>query len=133
MGDDRIRVRASLDALALVREFVERQATAAGFSTHGAAELVLAVDEAVTNSVEHGLRGNEGRIEVSVVPQRDGLRVIIRDDAALFDPTRAIAAPLDRAKPGGFGVELMHRLVDRVDYRVTRTGQNELTLLKTRR
>ena len=138
MGDDRIRVRASLDALALVREFVERQATAAGFSTDGAAELVLAVDEAVTNSVEHGLRGNEGRIEVSVVPQRDGLRVIIRDDAALFDPTRAIAtqldlSPLDRAKPGGFGVELMHRLVDGVDYRVTGNGQNELTLLKTRR
>ena len=51
--------------------------------------------------------------------------MIIRDDAALFDPTRAIAtqldlSPLDRAKPGGFGVELMHRLVDRVDYRVTR-------------
>lgn len=138
MSDDRIRVRASLDALALVRAFVERQATAAGFSKDGAAELVLAVDEAVSNCFEHGLRGNDGEIEVSVVPQRDALQVIVRDDAALFDPTRATAthqdlSPLDRAKPGGYGIELMHRLVDRVGYCVTGDGQNELTLRKTRR
>ena len=138
MGDDRIRVRASLDALALVREFVERRATAAGFSKDGAAELVLAVDEAVSNCVEHGLRGNEGEIEVCVEPQSDALRVIVRDDAASFDPTQATTAhldlsPLDRARPGGFGLELMHRLVDGVDYRITGDGQNELSLLKRRR
>lgn len=137
MSDDRIRVRTDFDALALVRAFVERQADAAGFSQDGAAELVLAVDEAVSNCVEHGLRGNEGEIEVRVVAERDALRVIVRDDAALFDATQTTAthldqSPLDRAKPGGFGLELMHRLVDGVDYRITGDGQNELTLLKRR-
>ena len=137
MSDDRIRVKAGLDDLSLVRAFVERHAHAAGLSQDGAAELVLAVDEAVSNCVEHGLRGMEGEIEVCVVPQQDALRVIVRDDAALFDPTRGLTAPLDvspldRARPGGFGVELMHRLVDQLDYRITGEGQNELTLLKRR-
>ena len=137
MSGERIRVKAGLDELARVRAFVERQATAAGLSQDAAAELVLAVDEAVSNCVEHGLRGNDGAIEVCVVAQHDAVRVIVRDDAVLFDPTRAIAAtlevsPLDRARPGGFGVELMHRLVDKVDYRVTGDGQNELTLWKRR-
>ena len=137
MSGDRIRVKAGLDDLGLVRAFVERHAHAAGLSRDGAAELVLAVDEAVSNCVEHGLRGNEGEIEVRVEPQSDALRVIVRDDAVLFDPTRVTPAhldlsPLDRARPGGFGLELMHRLVDGVDYRVTGDGQNELSLLKRR-
>lgn len=137
MSGDRIRVKAGLDDLAVVRAFVERHAHAAGLSQDGAAELVLAVDEALSNCVEHGLRGNQGEIEVCVEPQSDALRVIVRDDAALFDPTRATPArldlsPLDRAGPGGFGLELMHRLVDGVDYRVTGDGQNELSLLKRR-
>jgi len=137
MSDDRIRVKAGLDDLSLVRAFVERHAHSAGLSQDGAAELVLAVDEAVSNCVEHGLRGTEGEIEVCVVQQQDALRVIVRDDGALFDPTRALTAPLDvspldRARPGGFGVELMHRLVDQLDYRITGEGQNELTLLKRR-
>ena len=73
----------------------------------------------------------------NLMQQQDALRVIVRDDAALFDPTRALTAPLDvspldRARPGGFGVELMHRLVDQLDYRITGEGQNELTLLKRR-
>ena len=137
MSGDRIRVKAGLDELARVRAFVECQATAAGLSPDGVADLVLAVDEAVSNCVEHGLRGNDGEIEICVVTERDAVRVIVRDDAMLFDSTRVIAAqldvsPLDRARPGGFGVELMHRLVDKVDYRVTGDGQNELTLLKRR-
>ena len=137
MSGDRIRVKAGLDDLGLVRAFVERHAHAAGLSQDGAAELVLAVDEALSNCVEHGLRGNEGEIEVRVEPQSDALRVIVRDDAVPFDPTRATAAhldlsPLDRAKSGGFGLELMNRLVDGTDYRVTGDGLNELSLLKRR-
>jgi serine/threonine-protein kinase RsbW len=135
MIGDRIRVKAGLDDLARVRAFVEGHAHAAGLSQDGVAELVLAVDEAVSNCVEHGLRGDEGEIEVRVEPQRNALRVIIRDDAARFDPTRAPAthldlSPLDRAQPGGFGLELMNRLVDGIDYRVTDDGLNELSLLK---
>ena len=84
-----------------------------------------------------GCAETTGEIEVRVEPQRDALRVIVRDDAVLFDPSRARAthldlSPLDRAKSGGFGLELMHRLVDGVDYRITGDGQNELSLLKRR-
>lgn len=137
MGGERIRVKAGLDDLGRIRAFVERHATAAGLSQDRAADLLLAVDEAVSNCVEHGLHGSDGAIEVCVVPESDAVRVIVRDDAALFDPTRAIAAdldvsPLDRARPGGFGIELMHRLVDKLDYRINGDGQNELTLLKRR-
>jgi anti-sigma regulatory factor (Ser/Thr protein kinase) len=137
MSGDRIRIKAGLDDLSLVRAFVERHAKAAGLSQDEAAELVLAVDEAVTNCIEHGLGASEGEIEVCVVLHGDALQVIVRDDAAPFDPTRARAthqdrSPLHRATPGGFGLELMHRLVDGIDYRITGDGHNELTLMKRR-
>lgn len=137
MSVDSIRVKALFDSLGRVRAFVERQAGAAGLSAHGTGDLVLAVDEAVSNSIEHGLREGEGEIEVRAVHEPDALQVIIRDDAAPFDPTRAAvarldASPLDRARPGGFGLPLMQRLVDGLDYRLTGDGHNELRLRKRR-
>ena len=40
-------------------------------------------------------------------------------------------SPLERDAPGGFGVYLLNHLVDKIAYRVTDDGRNELTMLKT--
>ena len=69
MSGDKIRVKAGLDDLSLVRAFVERHAHTAGLSRDRAADLVLAVDEAVSNCVEHGLRGDEGDAATPTVEQ----------------------------------------------------------------
>jgi anti-sigma regulatory factor (Ser/Thr protein kinase) len=65
------------------------------------------------------------------------LRVSIRDDAPLYDPTKveepdANDSPLERSEPGGFGLVLIRRLVDELTYRITEDGRNELVLVKKR-
>ena len=137
MHGNLIRVKAELDSLDLVRRFIAAHAGAAGLPQSGAGDLLLAVDEAVSNIVMHGTRQTEVDIEVSVIAEPDGLTVTIRDNAAPFDPTAAIdphldSSPLDRDKPGGFGLHLLPRLVDRMVYRVTSDGRNELALMKKR-
>jgi len=133
----RIEIEPSVDHLGRVRDFVESQLQAIGFSPDATGDLVLAVDEAVSNVVEHGFRGRAGTIAVEVVADREVCAVRISDDAPLFDPTRGDdspppVSPLQRDEPGGYGLFLVRRLVDQLSYRITEDGRNELSLLKRR-
>jgi len=128
-------VPADVDSLAQVRDFVDSSAALLGLSEPAAGELLLAVDEAVSNIIMHGYAGRDGAIEIEVSGDGDGIVVRLRDDAPLFDPTAAATprldiSPLERDRPGGYGVELVRRLVDDLRYRVGANGRNELTLVK---
>lgn len=136
-GRHRIEIEPSVDHLGRVRDFVESQLRNGGFPPGEAGELVLAVDEAVSNVVEHGFRGRGGKITVDVAAGPEGFTVRICDDAPLFDPTQGddsppSVPPLQRHEPGGYGLLLVRRLVDRLSYRVAEDGRNELSLLKRR-
>ena len=130
-------IKADLDNLARVRDFLEVRMDETGLSRECAGELMLAVDEAVSNVIMHGFKSRpDGDIEVEVARQPDSLVVHIRDNAPLFDPTQSNnphleVSPLDRDAPGGFGVYLLNHLVDKISYRVTNDNRNELTMLKS--
>lgn len=130
-------IKADLDNLGRVRDFIENHLGASGFSSDSAGNLLLAVDEAVSNIIMHGFKSRaDGDIEVEVGQVAPGSLVIrIRDNAQLFDPTRDSnphleISPLEREEAGGFGVYLLNHLVDKVSYRVTDDGRNELTMIK---
>lgn len=137
-GVHSLEIKAELDNLGRVRDFIEASVESAGLSTDSAGELLLAVDEAVSNIIMHGFKSAaDGDIELEVKQQPEALLVHIRDNAPLFDPTRNSnphleISPLERDAPGGFGVYLLNHLVDKIDYRVTDDGRNELTMLKKR-
>jgi anti-sigma regulatory factor (Ser/Thr protein kinase) len=130
-----LRISADLKNLAAIREFV--QASAAKMKADPAAvmDMLQAVDESATNIIVHGYRGRQGIIEVEVGRDGSALIVRLRDQATLFDPTRVptpdLGLPLDQRPFGGMGVYLTRRLTDRVTYRVTPQGGNELSLTKT--
>lgn len=132
-----LEIKADLDNLGRVRDFIEAILETSGLSKDGAGELLLAIDEAVSNIVMHGFKSAAGGdIELEVRQQPEALLVHIRDNAPLFDPTRGSnphleISPLEREAPGGFGVYLLNHLVDKIAYRVTEDGRNELTMLKT--
>lgn len=132
-----LEVKADLDNLGRVRDFIEDSAGAAGLTGEGAGELVLAIDEAVSNIIMHGFQSGDGDIEVEVAAGAEAVLVHIRDNAPLFDPTRDTnphleISPLERDSPGGFGLHLLNHLVDEITYRVTEDGRNELVILKKR-
>jgi len=130
-----LSVPAHVDSLAQARDFVGSSAASLGLSEPAAGDLLLAVDEAVSNIIMHGYAGRDGAIEIEVSGDADRIVVRLRDDAPLFDPTAAAAprldvSPLERDRPGGYGVELVRRLVDDLRYSVGAHGGNELTLVK---
>lgn len=118
--------------LAAIRSFVTGEAEAAGVPRDAVAAMIQAVDEAATNVMLHGYRGGPGIIEVEMRTDGTALVVRLRDGSPAFDPTSVPAPDLEKPwylrPPGGLGMHLIRQCVDRVSYRRTETGQNELTL-----
>ena len=134
----RLEVEGRLDSLGQIRDFITANVDGLGMSADKAGDLLLAVDEAASNIVMHGFDevGKQGSIEVEITQQPDSVLVRLRDTAALFDPTKGQEAsldvsPLEREEAGGFGVYLIKHLVDRLTYRVTEDGRNELSIVKS--
>ncbi len=127
-----LKLRAGLEQLSRIRDFVTDSATMLGIAPEPLDDLRLAVDEAVTNIITHGY-GGPGYIEVDV--SADGTDVVIelRDRAPSFDPLLAPAVDLrppgERDNPGGFGVYLMKSVMDEIRYETT-DSRNQLTMIK---
>ncbi len=130
----RLEIPSSTRHLAEVRRFVERYAREVGLSEEMVDQFRLAVDEACTNVIEHAYRGDESyMISICVTTTRDRFTVVIRDRGRAFEPQRYQSPDLldlvQQRRDGGFGVHLMRRLMDRVEYR-RRGDYNEVALTK---
>jgi serine/threonine-protein kinase RsbW len=130
----RLRIDAASESLADVRRFVRSAALAEGADEGTVADLVQAVDEAVTNVVVHGYSGRGGPIEVDLVARDGALVARVVDAAPRFDPTGLEPPKLDASlrnrRPGGMGVHLMRSMSDEMRHRTRPEGGNELTLVK---
>ncbi|HEX9092303.1 MAG TPA: ATP-binding protein, partial [Anaerolineales bacterium] len=81
------RFSCSLKNLEEICDYVTHFAQEAGLNETEVYAVQLAVDEATTNIVEHGY-GEEcpERIDITCDVLKDGLKVVIYDDAAPFTP-----------------------------------------------
>lgn len=128
-------VAATLDNLARIRDFIAEVANEFGADSSSISDLLIAVDEAVTNIIIHGYQNRNGKVEVEVACKADTLVVRIRDNAPPFDLSDTAApdlniSPLEKETPGGYGVFLIQHLVDMAEYQLLGDGRNELILHK---
>ncbi len=119
-----------------VRQFVEMHALQADLTPAAVEQLKIAVDEACTNVIEHAYKGEgQHQIDVAVIVKPDRLTIRIRDEGETFD-TKEYEEPdifefARRHRKGGFGVHIMRRLMDQVEYR-SKGKVNECCLTKYR-
>jgi serine/threonine-protein kinase RsbW len=129
-----LRFAAELKNLAAIRDFVRESAAVLDVAPAIISDLLLAVDEAATNVIIHGYRGQQGTIEIEVKREAADIVVHVRDKAPPFDPTDVpspdLTRPLEERPPGGLGIYLIRQYMDEVIYRLMPQGGNELTLKK---
>ncbi|NKY16119.1 sensor histidine kinase [Streptomyces somaliensis] len=101
--------------LAPTRDEADRWAAAAGMSPARRTDWLLAVSEAVSNSVRHG----GGRGTLRMWRAAGELVAEISDRGRLNDPLTGRRRPDPRAPTGGRGVWIMHQLCDLVEIRAT--------------
>jgi anti-sigma regulatory factor (Ser/Thr protein kinase) len=94
-------------------------------------DLSVAVTEVCTNIIRHGYRDRvSGDIDIQARKDGDIIRVTIVDTAPLFAP-RDLAIPASQAlAEGGYGLFLIHTLVDEVAYEAMGGQGNRTTLVK---
>jgi serine/threonine-protein kinase RsbW len=122
-------------SLAKISAFVSRAIQEAGFDETTAYTVLVAVDEACTNIIEHA-DGGEGRgdIECSCDVTEDSLTIILRDRGESFDPTAItepnFSVPLQELECRGAGLVLIQRIMDEIHFSSTPEGENILTMVK---
>jgi serine/threonine-protein kinase RsbW len=123
--------------LASVREAVRDVVVRADFPADLLNRLTLAVDESVTNVMEHAYEDDlEGELFIEVVLEagRERFCTVIRDWGKRFDPTIVpppdLRAHVDEGRRHGLGIFLMKQIMDEVTYESFPDGRNELRLVK---
>jgi serine/threonine-protein kinase RsbW len=132
---DRLVVGNDTRYLILVRDFVARLLKHTPFTESDGHKIILAVDEAVSNVMEHGYaQGQDGTIEIEADSDPRRFRIVIRDQGRIFNPDTVrppdIREHVRAGKRKGLGIFLMRRIMDEVAYRFKEGVKNELTLVK---
>lgn len=128
-----LTVEARPEDLPRIRTFVEEVLAKTPLSEKSMREARLAVDEACANIIEHAYAGRRGTITVEVTIRGGAVAITLRDHGRPFDP-QAVGTPdltryIKTGKKGGFGLFLIHKIMDEVRY--SRAGDsNVLTLVK---
>lgn len=136
---DKLEVDAETKNLAVVREFLHATIKRSLLPTTDANKVVLAVDEAVANTIQHGYEGRDrGTVEVLIDADDKAFTVRIRDTGISYDSATGAddKAELDlqqhiaSGNKRGLGLFIMRKVMDEVRY-TSREGEiNELTLVK---
>jgi serine/threonine-protein kinase RsbW len=123
--------------LAAVREAVREAVVAGGFPQELLGRVTLAVDESITNIMEHAYEDDlEGELKIEIVLEVEPTQFVARlkDRGKSFDPRNVPPPDLKRhvseGRKHGLGVFLVRRIMDEVDYTACEDGVNELKLVK---
>jgi len=131
-----LNIKSNSRSLPVVRGAVERMATMEGFSEEDAHGLILAIDEALANVIQHGYHGQEDRpIAITLMPVTSeagllGIAVEVRDEGRQVEPATICGRPLDEVRPGGLGVHIIQSVMDEYEYSCPPEGGMLLRMVK---
>jgi serine/threonine-protein kinase RsbW len=115
---EQLELKAEPGELATARRFVDAAAARFGLEDQERYEFTFAVNEAVSNAIEHGDPSPEGTIRVHVA-EGDGVLVFEVEDHGTFAPGPAAIDPLYER---GRGLAFMAATMDEVDVRRGESG-----------
>ncbi len=130
-----LRIKSRTENLAAVRDFINSVISEVINMQDSASDVVLAVDEAVTNIIKHAYKFSpDGEIIIKVKCSAKKVIVEITDYGVSFSPD-SIPVPdmhkyFEEKRVGGLGIYLMKSLMDDVYYKSVPNKFNKVTLIK---
>ena len=128
-----ITIESDITEIPAVSASLEEVMHAHGFSTDDILDTQLAVEEVITNIINHGYKNTIGEIIISCRINLDLAEVRIRDNAPRFDPLSLpepkLEGTIQDRKIGGLGVFLIRQVMDEISYQYE-NGQNILVMIK---
>ena len=112
-----LKFRSCADELMRIRSIVRETAISYGADKKAADCVVLAINEACMNIIQHAYGDeSEGDIVLEIFNHGDELIFHISDFAPPVDKDKVKSRDLDDVRPGGLGVHLMRNVMDKVTF-----------------
>lgn len=132
-----LKINSETKNLQKVRDFIRINSIEFGFDDKVADELVIAVDEACTNIIKHGLNyDSKEELEICVYKDSDYIAIDITDSSPSFDIREfeniELENHLNTYQNNGLGIFMIKSYVDLIEYKKYENGsiRNTLTLKK---
>ena len=130
-----VRIRSDVSDIGIVRDTLDDAARDLGIPVPALTQLQVALDEVLSNVIKYSWGdGGEHELLVRISVHSDRVDLEVFDDGGEFDPTIApFPARMpgsDRSRPGGLGIHMIRKLVDRFTYERI-DGRNHTRLSKT--
>ncbi|MCP3871801.1 MAG: ATP-binding protein [Desulfobacteraceae bacterium] len=126
-----IKVSSHPENLKQIRKAMTDATSKAGFSKEVAGRIILAVDEACSNVIRHSCKHDHTKeINLEIALEKECLTISIIDNGIKFDVNSVEARDVSEVRPGGLGLYIMEKTMDKVEYSRTPDGLNKLTLAK---
>ncbi len=124
--------RCSLDQLPAVRDWLAQVAGTppVGLCEERLNEMELALTEAFSNCVVHGMAKHDGYITATAALFPGHISVSLRHYGKPFAPAEVPPPSFDGSREGGFGVFIISRCVDELFYSRDQDGLNTVSLVK---
>jgi len=119
-------------------DFVTAHAHQAGMEEKEIGKIKIAVYEACLNVIEHAYHSNPNHwIDLSVSYSPDKFTIMIEDKGLAFTMPKAhdydVEDAVQKRRIGGFGLHIIRRSTDEVDYKADPVNGNRLTMIKNLR
>lgn len=129
-----MRFDSAADQLQGVRHAVRRAICGLGFSSDELNCLVLALNEACMNIIQHAYGPQcRGEIILEIFADAEAVTFRLTDFAAPVDKCCIKSRDLADIRPGGLGVHLMNQVMDLVDFRNDPEGIGNILVMRKRR
>lgn len=133
-GVHTLTIPSATRCLRKVRKFVTQHAQQAKLTEKHISALILAVDEACANVIEHAYQQDpDNELTITITIESTRVVVNIRDHGLPFNREgyqRPNVVELSRKRrSGGLGVDIMRRMMDKVEYSA-HENMNEVRLIK---
>jgi sigma-B regulation protein RsbU (phosphoserine phosphatase) len=117
--------------LKMVRAKVSEVVTQNGFDSATEQQLVLCLDEAVSNIYRHAYNNDEtGKIDLSFKLQNNTLVFYLRDYASLVYDNSIKPRDLTQTRPGGLGINIIDSVMDSWEFATPKDGYGNLLIMK---
>ncbi len=128
-------LQATLKNLPILRRFIEHACIHIRLDENMTSAFKLAVDEACTNIITHGYKGQDpGPIKLTFEKESDIVKLSINDKGRTFDPDDTKAADVEsdweERQIGGLGLFLIREVMDDIHYESEPAQGNRLVLTK---
>ncbi|MFQ5638007.1 MAG: ATP-binding protein [bacterium] len=130
-----LRVESDSKNLYTICDFVTDFANKAGFNPKDVGKIKIAVYEASLNVIEHAYHSKPDEwIDIWVDYNELTFKVVLQDYGTRFEGINIkdynVVSAMDHRQTGGFGLYIIRRSMDEIDYESDNVNGNRLTLIK---